>query len=73
MCIGVQALEDELIEGEDSLTITTTSNNTFDRVSGSSTVVTITDNDGKSVYIAVVIFFYLKAHFYDDPKSLIIS
>ena len=57
MCIGVQALEDELIEGEDSLTITTTSNNTFDRVSGSSTVVTIMDNDGKSVYIAVVIFF----------------
>ena len=46
MCISVQAVDDRLIEGEESITVTTNSNITFDRVSGS-TAVTITDNDGK--------------------------
>ena len=46
VCIDVQAMDDRLIEGQESITVTTDSNNTFDRVSGS-TAVTITDNDGK--------------------------
>ena len=46
VCIGVQAVDDILIENQESITITANSNNTFDRVSGS-TAVTIMDNDGK--------------------------
>ena len=46
VCISVQAVDDELIEGQDSITVTTHPNNNFDRVSGS-TAVTILDNDGK--------------------------
>jgi hypothetical protein len=46
VCISIQAVEDDLIEGQDSITVTTRSSNTFDQVSGS-TAVTIADNDGK--------------------------
>ena len=46
VCIRVQAVDDILIENQESITITANSNNTFDRVSGS-TAVTIMDNDGK--------------------------
>ena len=46
ICISVQAVDDRLIEEQESITVTTNSNNTLDSVSGS-TSVTIMDNDGK--------------------------
>ena len=48
--ISVQAMDDRLIENQESITVTTEPRNDFDVVSPSSTTVTITDNDGKKLY-----------------------
>ena len=50
VCISVQAVDDRLIESQESIGVTTDPRNDFDSVSPSSTTVTITDNDGKKVY-----------------------
>ena len=63
VCIGVQAVDDMLIEGEESITVTATSNNNFDTVSGS-TAVTITDNNGmlKLIIPEYIPTFFLPFH-----------
>ena len=45
-CISVEAVDDRLIESQESITLTATPRNDLDSVSDS-TVVTITDNDGE--------------------------
>ena len=47
VCINVQAVDDRLIEGLESIAVITDPRNNLDSVSPNSTAVTIVDNDGE--------------------------
>ena len=46
ICIGVEAVDDRLIESDERVTVTTDPRNSFDSVSQDRTIIAIMDNDG---------------------------
>ena len=46
VCIGIEAVDDRLIEDDENVTVTTDPRDSFDSVSPGRTIIAIMDNDG---------------------------